>query len=208
MTLPLFRILVVEDDPIIAEDIALTLEDLGYRIAGKAPDAEQALRLMEDTLPDLVLLDIDLGGGQNGVQLGGVINREYRIPFIYLTSFSDIATLQKVKATLPAGFVLKPFDENRLRAAIEIARHTYYAVIRSHLGHLEDINRSLPEALTSRELDLLRLLCQGKANQDLAGELYVSINTIKTHLKNLYLKLGVESRAEAIVKIQHFLQKN
>ena len=75
MTLPLFRIRVVEDDPIIAEDIALTLEDLGYRIAGKAPDAEQALRLLEDTLPDLVLLDIDLGGGQNGVQLGGVINR-------------------------------------------------------------------------------------------------------------------------------------
>ena len=207
MTRSLFRILVVEDDPVIAEDIAMTLEDLGYLVAGKAHNAEKALQLLEAALPDLVLLDIDLGGGQNGIHLAGIINREYRVPFIYLTSFSDILTLQKVKVTLPAGFVLKPFDENRLRAAIEIARHNYYAVIRSHLGHLEDINRTLPEALTPRELDLLHLLCKGKANQELASELYVSINTVKTHLKNLYLKLGVESRAEAMVVVQDFLQK-
>lgn len=207
MTSSLFRILVVEDDPVIAEDIAMTLEELGYLVAGKAHNAEKALQLLEAALPDLVLLDIDLGGGQNGIHLAGIINREYRVPFIYLTSFSDILTLQKVKVTLPAGFVLKPFDENRLRAAIEIARHNYYAVIRSHLGHLEDINRTLPEALTPRELDLLHLLCKGKANQELASELYVSINTVKTHLKNLYLKLGVESRAEAMVVVQDFLQK-
>ncbi|MBK6623226.1 MAG: DNA-binding response regulator [Saprospirales bacterium] len=208
MTQSLFRILIVEDDPIIAEDIAMTLEDLGFYVVGKAHHAARALELLDELLPDLVLLDIDLGGGQNGIQLGGTINREYRIPFIYLTALSDILTLQRVKATLPAGFVLKPFDENRLRAAIEIARHSYYAVIRSHFGHLEDINRSLPEALTSRELDLLQLLCRGKANQELADELFVSINTVKTHLKNLFLKLGVESRAEAIIKVQHFLQKN
>lgn len=207
MTTPLFSILVVEDDPIIAEDIVLTLQDLGYRVTAKASNAEQALALLEERLPDLVILDIDLGGGRNGIYLGGVINREYRIPFIYLTALSDITTLHEVKKTLPAGFVLKPFDENRLRAAIEIARHTYYSAIRSHLGHLEDINRKLPEALTQRELELLRLLCSGKTNQELADELFISINTIKTHLKNLFLKMNVESRAGAIIKVQQFLQK-
>lgn len=65
----------------------------------------------------------------------------------------------------------------------------------------------LPEALTQRELELLRLLCSGKTNQELADELFISINTIKTHLKNLFLKMNVESRAEAIIKVQQFLQK-
>lgn len=195
------RILVVEDDPVIAEDLVLTLQSLGYATAGKVKSAAEALHFLENYLPDLVLLDIHLGDGRDGIFVANHINREYRIPFLFLTSFSDPSTLQEVKQTLPAGFVLKPFDENRLRVAIELAFHQYYAVIRTQWAHLEDISRKLPEPLTPRELELLQLLCEGKSNQELADALFVSINTVKTHLKNLYLKLGVESRAEAMARV-------
>ncbi|NRB51156.1 MAG: response regulator transcription factor [Saprospiraceae bacterium] len=199
-----YRCLVVEDDPLIADDLSLCIEDLGYTMIGPANDYQTAISLLEQDLPDLVLLDIDLGGGPTGIDLAGLINREYKLPFIFLTSFSDQMTLQEVKAQYPAGFVLKPFDENRLRAAIHIAMHNYYAVIRFHLAGLQEINNGLVEPLTRRETELLELLCSGKSNQQLADALFVSINTVKTHLKNLYLKLDVSNRAEAIVKLQQW----
>lgn len=196
--------MVVEDDPLIADDLSLCIADLGYTMIGPANDYEAALSLLEQDLPDLALLDIDLGGGPTGIDLATLINREYKIPFIFLTSFSDQMTLQEVTAQYPAGFVLKPFDENRLRAAIQIAMHNYYAVIRFHLEGLQQINEGLIDPLTRRETELLELLCSGKSNQQLADALFVSINTVKTHLKNLYLKLDVSNRAEAIVKIQQW----
>ncbi|MEZ4825333.1 MAG: LuxR C-terminal-related transcriptional regulator [Bacteroidia bacterium] len=84
-----------------------------------------------------------------------------------------------MKETLPAGFVLKPFHEQRLKAAVEIAHHTYYAVIRPHWQKIEDINEHVAEPLTSRELELLALLCEGQSNRELATRLHVSVNTIK-----------------------------
>ncbi len=199
-----YRCLVVEDNPLIADDLSLCIEDLGYTMIGPANEYQVAISLLEQDLPDLVLLDIDLGGGPTGIDLAGLINREYKIPFIFLTSFSDQMTLQEVTAQYPAGFVLKPFDENRLRAAIQIAMHNYYAVIRFHLQGLQEISKGLVDPLTRRETELLELLCSGKSNQQLADSLFVSINTVKTHLKNLYLKLDVSNRAEAIVKLQQW----
>lgn len=201
-----YRCMVVEDDPLIAEDLSLCMADLGYAMIGPAHDYASAVRLLQQQLPDLVVLDIDLGQGPTGIDLAALINKEYKIPFIFLTSFADQMTLQEVKSHYPAGFVMKPFDENRLRAAIQIAFHNYYAVIRIHLTALEEVNRHLIEPLTRRETELLQLLCSGKSNQQLANALFVSINTVKTHLKNLYLKLEVSNRAEAIVKLQKWMK--
>ncbi len=198
------RGLIVEDDPLICKDIGFCLEDLGYEPLGPAHTVESALSMLEEYIPDFILLDIDLGAGKNGVELARIINREYRLPFIFLTAFSDDMTLREVKDTLPAGFVLKPFDQHRLKAAIRLALHNYYAVTRIHLDHLEELNRGLIEPLTKREMELLRLLCSGKSNRELARTTFVSINTIKTHLKNLYLKLKVTNRAEAITKVSSF----
>lgn len=183
-------------------DLVDCLFDLGYRFVSEAGDTASARELLENDLPDLAFLDIHLGKGEDGVSLARRINREYRIPFIFLTAYSDDLTLSAVKETLPTGFVLKPFHEQRLKAAIEIALHTYYAVIRPHWRRIEDINDQLPEALTPRELDLLTLLCEGHSNRELAARLHLSVNTIKTHLKNLYLKLDVKNRAETIVRMQ------
>lgn len=201
-----FYCLVVEDDPLVADDLSLCIQDLGYQVIGPANDFETARQLLEERLPDLVFLDIDLGGAATGIDVATLINREYKIPFIFLTAFSDQQTLQDVKAQFPAGFVLKPFDENRLRAAIQIAFHNYYSIIRFHLTGLDRLNKALVEPLTRRETELLQLLCSGKSNQELANALFVSINTVKTHLKNLYLKLDVGNRAEAIIRVQHWMK--
>jgi len=201
-----FYCLVVEDDPLVADDLSLCIQDLGYQVIGRANDFATARQLLEERLPDLVFLDIDLGGEETGIDVATLINREYKIPFIFLTAFSDQQTLEEVKDQFPAGFVLKPFDENRLRAAIQIAFHNYYSIIRFHLTGLDRLNKALVEPLTRRETELLQLLCSGKSNQELANALFVSINTVKTHLKNLYLKLDVGNRAEAIIRVQHWMK--
>jgi len=198
------HILVVEDDALVRADLCASLTELGYLVLGEAGCIDDARQALRDLAPDLVLLDIHLGQGQEGIELAHLINREAMIPFIYLTAHHDVATLRALRETLPAGFVLKPYDDNRLRAAIEIARHTYYAVLHPHWRQVEHLAQplDLPEPLTPREQDLLQLLCRGYPNRRMAEELFVSVNTVKTHLKNLYLKLEVSNRAEAILRVK------
>ena len=184
----------------VRADLIAALTELGYDVLGGVGTQAQAFKALEDLQPDLVLLDIHLGRGKEGVELAHFINQHHLVPFIFLTAYSDDGTLAEVRETLPAGFVLKPFDEPRLKAAIEIARHTYYSAIQPVF--LPQLPFSLPEPLTHRESELLHLLCQGLTNQELADATYVSLNTVKTHLKNLYLKLEVRNRAEAILKVR------
>ena len=197
-----FHILIVEDNAVVAETIRHALEELGLIWISVAYDAENAKAILQDEMPDLALLDIDLKGEETGVDLARLINAEYRIPFIFLTAFSDDTTLKAIKETLPAGYVTKPFHKQQLKAAVELAQHTYYAVIRQHWTTSADVNEHLIEPLTSREMELLELICQGIANRDMADRLSVSINTIKSHLKNLYAKMAVSNRAELILKVQ------
>ncbi len=118
------KILIVEDEPIIASDIEMTLEDLGYEITSIEDNAEDALKSITEDKPDLVLLDINLEGDIDGVMLAQDINEQHKIPFVYLTSNADKLTINRVKRTNPAGFVLKPFNEKDLQSNIEIALYS------------------------------------------------------------------------------------
>jgi len=115
------KILIVEDEPVIASDIEMTLEDLGYEIVGVEDNAEDALALLKENQVDLVLLDINLEGDVDGVMLAEDINKLYSIPFVFLTSNADKLTINRVKRTNPAGFIVKPFNEQDLSSNIEIA---------------------------------------------------------------------------------------
>jgi DNA-binding LytR/AlgR family response regulator len=119
------RILVVEDEPLIAEDLRGHLEELGYEVCGVCDNALDAISELITAEPDLLLLDINLGDGADGVQLAEKVNANHQLPFIFVTSHSDAATLERVKAVRPAGFIIKPFDENDLRTQIEIALARY-----------------------------------------------------------------------------------
>ena len=118
------KILIVEDEPIIASDIEMTLEELGYEITSVEDNAEDALKSIEENKPDLVMLDINLEGDIDGVMLAQDINEQHKIPFVYLTSNADKLTINRVKRTNPAGFVLKPFSEKDLQSNIEIALYS------------------------------------------------------------------------------------
>ena len=119
--MPAVRILIVEDEPLIAEDLRGHLDELGYEVCGSCDNALDAMAEIAAQKPDLLLLDINLGDGADGVELAQKVNAKYRVPFIFVTSHSDKATLQRVKAVRPAGFIIKPFDEDDLRTQIEIA---------------------------------------------------------------------------------------
>lgn len=115
------EIFVVEDDAIICEDLRRTLERLGYAVSGTARSGVEAVLAIEQHRPDLVLMDIKLGGRMDGIQTTTTIRKRWNLPVIYLTSHSDEATLSRAKETGPHGYLLKPFNERDLRTAIEVA---------------------------------------------------------------------------------------
>ncbi|MEZ4721485.1 MAG: response regulator [Flavobacteriales bacterium] len=114
-------ILLIEDELIIAEDMRMILEGLGYEVLGIATDYSEAMELLEQNTPDIVLADIMLGGSKDGVDLAKEIRKKYELPLIFATSHSDKFTLDRAKEVKPNGYLVKPFDEKDLFAAIEVA---------------------------------------------------------------------------------------
>ncbi len=115
------NILLVEDEPLIADDLALTLEEIGYAIAGVCMSGEEALDTLKEKPVDLVLLDINLDGDIDGIEVAETILDKFSVPFIYLTSYSDEGTLTRAKATNPLAYLVKPINEKDLLTTIEIA---------------------------------------------------------------------------------------
>lgn len=115
------KILLVEDDDIIAKVEDWRLKNLGYEVAGRAVSGAEAMDLVAKTRPDLVLMDINIQGDVDGIETAKRIKKQFSIPVVYVTSHSDGLTLDRAKATQPDGFVVKPFEDNDLRVAIELA---------------------------------------------------------------------------------------
>ena len=115
------RILVVEDDNIVAMDLQHMLVDLGYSVVAVAKSGEDAVEREAELNPDLVLMDIKLDGSMDGIEAAGHIRDRAAIPVIYLTAYSDEAMLRRATVSEPAGYVLKPISEGALHAAIETA---------------------------------------------------------------------------------------
>lgn len=117
----ILKIGVIEDELVIARTILGTLEELGYSHCGPAINYTEALDLLENEKPDLVLLDIQLAGRKDGFDVAEKINETYRIPFIFLTANSDVETIDRAKKVKPHAYIVKPFTKEELYAAIEIA---------------------------------------------------------------------------------------
>jgi len=113
------KIMIVEDEIIIAEDIKFALENSGYDVVGMADNEKDVIPTCEDTKPDLILMDIMLGGENDGIYYAGEIRKQYNIPVIFLTAYADDDTIARAKETSPYGYLLKPFEERELYASIE-----------------------------------------------------------------------------------------
>ena len=196
------RILVVEDEPLIAEDIRDILEAIDFTVSGVAYNSEAALAELSHNPPDMVLLDVNLGSELDGIEIASLINKQYGIPFVYITSYADRATLERAKHTQPMGYIVKPFDEKDLFSTLEIALYNF-SQKRSGRGlSLDRINQSLLSKITQKEYEILQSIYEGKTNRQMAEDHFISLNTIKTHIKKIYDKLDVNTRTMAIAKLR------
>jgi DNA-binding LytR/AlgR family response regulator len=114
------KILIVEDEIIIAADISMMLGNLGYDVTGIIPRGEDALKSIEGTRPDLILMDVSLKGSMDGVETALLIQEKYQIPLIFLTANADDNTFARAKAAQPYAFISKPFRQSDLNRTIEL----------------------------------------------------------------------------------------
>ncbi|KPK86545.1 MAG: hypothetical protein AMS27_04820 [Bacteroides sp. SM23_62_1] len=119
------KILIVEDELIIAEDISLELENLGYEVIGIATNYDEATVLFKNHHPDVILVDILISGEKDGIDLARTIRKKEDVPIIFLTSHADKGTVERAKQVNPDAYLVKPFERADLFAAIEIAFFNY-----------------------------------------------------------------------------------
>ncbi len=149
------KILVTEDEGIVAMDVESRLQALGYAVTGVAASGEEAIRLADSTRPDLVLMDIKLLGELDGVAAAEEIRARFNIPVIYLTAYADDLTLQRARVTEPYAYLIKPFEERELLTAIEIAlyKHEMEAKLRRSEQWLATTLRSIGDAVIATDVN-------------------------------------------------------
>ena len=198
------RILVIEDDPLVAMSIKVALKKLGFNVVASASTFLEASDkiLLPDI--DLAFVDINLHGKFEGLELAKVIHEKARYPFIFLTAYADRKILEEAKKLEPAGYIVKPFDENDLLANIEIALFNF-AQRQKALNPRIDwqaLNGRLEDPLSNREMEVMNAVFEGRTNQQIAKDLFLSLATIKSHLVRIYAKLNVNSRTAALAKLR------
>lgn len=143
------RIMVVEDEGIIAQDIKNCLEGLGYIVPDVVFTGKEAILRAEELRPDLVLMDIVLKGDIDGIETAAEIRKKYNIPIVYLTAYEDDRTLKRAKMTEPLGYILKPFEERYLRSSIEMAlyKHQMETKLKENERWLAAVLKSVGDAV-------------------------------------------------------------
>lgn len=203
------HILIVEDEPLIAEDIAGYLREAGiYKMSLCASSAEAKAELHAQQI-DAAVIDINLEDEEDGIGLAHYIRDNFQMPFIYLTSFADKGTLERAKPTCPDAYLVKPFNGNNLITALEVA--VFNHLQKRETGGLSEfsldkLNTHVPIPLSEREYDLLLKLKKGLTNKEIANAASISVNTVKTHLQHLFVKLDAKNRTEAIFQVGRFLK--
>jgi CheY-like chemotaxis protein len=138
------RILIVEDEKLVAEDLKEMLMGFGHEVTSIAKTGEMAIALAEEHHPDLVMMDINLPGAMDGITAGGEIRSRWGIPIIYATAFVSPAILERAKHTHPFGFIFKPYNEPHIQTSIEIALD--FKKIEEQLKERDETIRTLQSA--------------------------------------------------------------
>jgi two-component system, LytTR family, response regulator LytT len=119
------KTLIIEDELIIAEDMKGMLKEMQHDVIGIASDCDEAEEILSREIPDIVLVDIHLRGGDDGISLAQTIRGKYDIPIVFITSYSDTLTVDRAKQVRPEGYIVKPFEKADLYTAIEIALYNF-----------------------------------------------------------------------------------
>lgn len=184
-----YSILIIEDELIVAENIAHILEQAGYQVAGISDNADEALYLFSKKKPHLVVCDIHIRGHRDGIEAAKAFYAIEPVPFLYLTAYADDATLKQAAETDFDAYLLKPFVPAQLTVAIKLALDKFYG----------EGNQPAPASHPGkRETEILQLIAAGKSSAEIADQLHLSIHTVNTHRKNLLNKYDVQSSSELI----------
>ena len=170
------RILVAEDEAIVARDIAMQLTALGYETVGIAVNAQQAVEMTQTLRPDLVLMDIQLGDAMDGIAAAGNIRTRFALPVVFLTAYSAEEILERAKLTEPFGYILKPFSERELGTTLAMALYKHRAEVK-----LLNTTRQL-KALSRRVLEVQEME-RRRVAIELHDELGQSLTAIKINLQ-------------------------
>jgi len=160
------KIMIVEDEWIAAEDTQYRLQDLGYIVSSLASTGNEAIQKAKEDKPDLVLTDIVLEGEMDGIEVAKQIYSCFDIPFIYLTAYADDKILERIKITEPFGYIVKPFTNEDLKIAIELALYKHKAEGKRR-KQIQDLSNAL--AKTRALTGLLHMCSSCKKIQDEEG---------------------------------------
>ncbi len=215
------KILIVEDNVIIADDMQSMLEEIGYEIVDNVIVYEQAVEVLKSQQVDLVLIDIILASDKTGIDLGKHIRENYDIPFIFVTSNSDRATVENAKTVKPNGYLVKPFEQQDLYTSIEIALSNFIYGKQNNGGNLsEDINEDVPmsnsilkDSIFVKKQHLYYRIQFGDIQFIKADNVYLEVNTIdkkflvrsplKDYLEKLPKKKFYRAHKSYIVNVDH-----
>ncbi len=214
------RILIVEDNVIIADDMQSMLEEIGYEIVDNVIVYEQAEEVLKTQQVDLVLIDIILASDRTGIDLGKHIREKYDIPFIFVTSNSDRATVESAKTVKPNGYLVKPFEQQDLYTSIEIAlaNFTYGTGTNKQEDALsqEDVpmsNSVLKDSIFVKKQHLYYRIQFGDIQFIKADNVYLEVNTVdkkflvrsplKDYLQKLPKNKFYRAHKSYIVNVDH-----
>ncbi|MFA6138217.1 MAG: response regulator [Sulfurimonas sp.] len=184
------NILIVEDDEITATNLSLSLQRHGYNVIAICENVVEAKNKIKVCSPDIILVDISLQDGNDGIELAKEIRANYNIPFIYLTSYSNDEIISQAKQTEPYGYIVKPFDPNSLHATIQMALFKY---------KIEGERKNDINSLKVDKLNLEKLLYSKKSSNkpiiSFCEDYYLDIGLSETFYKGKKIKLTKKENA-------------
>ena len=194
------RILIVEDEAPVVRLLTLRLQDFGYEVVGAVAQGEQAIGEVQHTRPDLVLMDIRISGGMDGIEAATILQQDYGVPVIFLTSHADDATLERAERAGAYGYVLKPFQGREVHAMIRLAltRHAQSQKIVSTLREAQRASAALRDTLGQASTQMA-----GTDSPDLLAEFQTAL--AKGALQ-VYYQPCVALRSGAIVGVEALLR--
>jgi DNA-binding NarL/FixJ family response regulator len=192
------RILVVENEIVIADEICLILHNLGYQPLEPALNYNEAIRLFHQERPDLIILDVKLNTKKSGIDVANYIRSKSDTPFIYLTSYTDPGTLELAKATMPYAYLVKPFEREDILAAVEVAFNNYQW-LKPGKEEVRDVEEM--HEFTPMEKVILRKIAENVTTRQIAGQLHVSESTIKNHRHNICVKLQLPATTHSLLNL-------
>jgi DNA-binding NarL/FixJ family response regulator len=190
------KVLIIEDDPIIADYLSQLLSTEGFNVLGIAHTGERALDKISSLHPDLCICDIHLGTGMSGIDVAEVLSSKYQIPYIFLTSFDDDKTIEEAERHSPYGYIVKPFQDRTLLATIKIAWSNYKKRQSAEVLSKADIEQKTDVILTPQEYEILTKLINGQSYKQIAEAQFLTTDSIKYHAGKIYKKFGISGRSE------------